>query len=422
MPPSLRSFDLSGPEWLVSLRWLAIILIGVTVLISHTLFDVDLSWRCVGILLGFLALWNLALPKLEEHLPISSKGYVFLQILVDIAVLTGILWNTGGLMNPFATFYVLHMMIAGLILDRKSTLQVAGITILCLVSLMAAAPLVVQGVPLEIKQTPLWLGLLVATISLIIIATAFILGFMRRLELSQEEGRQRERMAAIGRLVAGLAHELGTPLNVIVLLAKDLADGASEPVRKDLDTILSQARRCGDLVALLLGYSRSAQGEVNARIEPQAWLEEVFRAARSSLPTERIPLAHLKVILAPGLPQLLLPELALRQVFLNLFKNALQAAKTQAEARVSVEISHVDEARELRFLVRDNGPGFTAESRAHAFDAFYSTKQAGEGDGLGLYVCYHLVQQMNGMISIPKDLQTEGGALEVILPCGKERP
>jgi signal transduction histidine kinase len=383
---------------------------------------VSLNWPALGALLGFLALWNLALPRLEEHLPVSARAYVFLQILVDIAVLTGILWQTGGLMNPFATFYVLHMMISGLILDRKSTLQVAGITILCLISLMAADPLIVNGSPLEIKNTPLWLGLFVSTVSLIIIATAFILGFMRRLEQSQEDLRQRERMAAIGRLVAGLAHELGTPLNVIVLLAKDLADGASEQARKDLDTIVGQARRCGDLVALLLGYSRSAQGEAIVPIQMVSWLEEVFLVAKASLPTERIPLARLEVSLKTEEGIFWLPELALRQIFLNLFKNALQAAKNRPEAKVGVEISHVDEMREVRFLVTDNGPGFSPESREHAFDAFYSTKQAGEGDGLGLYVCYHLVQQMNGKISVPKDLQAEGGVLEVILPNGKERP
>lgn len=422
MPVLPQSFDLNSPAWLISLRWVAICLISGTILGAQILFHVEVNWAWLAPLLLGLGIWNFSLPWLEELYSLSVKAYVFVQILVDLCVLTTVLWITGGLVNPFASFYLLHVMIAGLLLDRRLTIAVAFLAILLLNLLMLADPLLVAGKPLDLRGTPLWIGLLVSLVLLIIIATAFILGFMHRLERSQEESRQREKMAAMGRLVAGLAHELGTPLNVIVLLAQDLADGAGEEAKRDLETIVSQARRCGDLVALLLGYSRSTQNsQSQGALSLHSWLEDIFNSARKSLDDpKKYNEAQFLIRNNLGLEKVDIAELPLRQILWNLLKNALQACGDELYPVVEVEVNPIRDSSEVQFLVRDNGPGFNAESRDRAFEAFYSTKKPGEGDGLGLYMSYHLMEQLSGKIAIPKELQTGGAVVELLVPLQKE--
>lgn len=411
-----QAFDLNSPAWLISLRWIAILMISATIAGAHLLFQVDVNWTWIVSLLVWLAVWNLALPWLEEFYSLAVKSYVFVQIVIDLVVLTCILWLTGGLANPFASFYVLHVLIAGLLLSPRRTIATAGLAILFLVALMAAPPLHVAGEALDLRDSPLWIGLLVALVLLIVTSTAFILAYMARLARGQSESRQREKMAAMGRLVAGLAHELGTPLNVILLLAKDLADGATESARRDLDTIASQAKRCGDLVALLLGYSRSAHGMAPVVVDPVAWLGEIFRSALASLEDPKYKTTEFTVANNLAVAVVALPELALRQVLWNLLRNAIQAAGVAPYPKVTVEINPVEGTDQIQFLIKDNGPGFSAESRDRAFEAFYSTKKPGEGDGLGLYMSYHLMEQLSGKIAIPETAPGGGGLVEVTVP------
>lgn len=415
--PTTVSFDLESPAWLRKLRWAAIVGMAASVTGSWFL-GADFS-RCTlyGILLA-LALWNLALPFVENRFYASSKGFVFFQILVDILALTGIIWFSGGLSNPFVSFFVLHVLIAGLLLNSLLTAVVSVFAASCVLVLLAAPPLLVAGTTVELKNSPVWYGIPIGLILLIFITNGFIWIFLTRLGQAQDQLRRRVKMDALGRLVAGLAHEIGTPLNSILVLSKDLELTAPADMKKDLSVISHQARRCGEIVSLLLGYSRTFVRKGDdvryVPLKPVAWIQESYAllAQGDSLPMEVDPIFRVENL---GVPETYeLPELILLQVLENLLKNARDAVRNVPQPSIRVEIS-IDQDEEFSLLVEDNGPGFGKEERERAFEAFFSTKKQGLGNGLGLYISYYLLSQVGGRIVI-EEHSGVGAKIRVNIP------
>ncbi len=419
---SLDRYDLRAPSWFYTFRWLAILGMGATIVIARSVYGLDIQYYIVYGLIGFLVLWNFSSPWLENFFQESEQKIAFIQILVDLFVLTSILWFSGGLVNPFASFYVLHVLMAGILLTPMMTGVVALITVASILALFTANPLVVGGESIALRSTEYWLAIPISLILLVLLAAGFILLYLHRLKQAQEESAHREKMAAVGRLVAGMAHEMGTPLNVILLLAKDLFDSSNEEHKEDLQTIMNQAKRCGDLVSLLLGYSHPSGGSTasikSVSLEVEPWLNTVFKEAKGSIEGATANL-HLMTQLTDT--RYLLPELVLRQVVVNLIRNSLQAACDKADALISINVSEDAELGQLRVLVKDNGPGFSKHQRDRAFEAFFTTKEPGQGEGLGLYISYYLVEQIGGYLSIPRDLQGDGGVVELRVPYQIER-
>lgn len=416
--PTTITFDLESPDWLRKLRWASIVGMLAAVLGSWYL-EAEFSLPSLFQILFALTIWNLLLPFIENRIFTSSKGFLFLQVLVDIVGLTFILWHSGGLVNPFISFFVLHVLVAGLLLNSLLTLFVSLFSVACVVALLWAPPLVVGGIELVLEESPIWYGIPVGLILLILITNGFIWIFLGRLGQAQDQLRQKEKMDALGRLVAGLAHEIGTPLNSILILSKDMESDAPEEMKKSLGIISHQARRCGEIVSLLLGYSRTfvRKGEdvqyTPVKVVP--WVEEMYRLLvhgdGQSKPANEPIFRVTNVDLPEELP---LPELILRQVLENLLKNSRDALRDVPAPRISVTLRQdLDEG--ISVLVEDNGPGFSKEERERAFEAFFSTKKQGLGNGLGLYISYYLLSQVGGRIVI-EDHSGVGAKIRLNLP------
>ncbi|NUM87994.1 MAG: HAMP domain-containing histidine kinase, partial [Bdellovibrionales bacterium] len=222
---------------------------------------------------------------------------------------------------------------------------------------------------------------------------------------------QRRKMDALGTLVGGLAHELGTPLNSILLLADAAAVEPPEPARKKLQLIGSQARRCGDLVALLLGYSSGTAASQSREIRWEELIQSCFAAVKGDASVA------LFTEVAPGIETAVVPELAIRQILENLLRNAVQATQGRPQAGVRVQVELDRDTDEYEISVQDNGPGFSEEARERAFEAFFTTKgPLRQGTGLGLYVVYHMVHQIGGRISI-SDAMEQGAKIVVRVPA-----
>jgi two-component system sensor histidine kinase RegB len=421
--PIPSTFEIESPAWLRNLRWTVIAGIAAAVAVSR-IFGAQFDSTAIFLLLGAFAFWNLVLPLVEHRSVTSSKGVLFLQVLVDLAVVTGVLWMSGGLMNPFVAFYIVNVLVAGLLLSPALTILISLFATGCVLFLLRAPPIHVNGEPILLKSSPIWVSLPVGLIVLIFVTTAFILVFLTRLGKAQDLLRQRIKMDALGRLVAGLAHEIGTPLNSILVLAKELEENVPESYKKDLGIIANQAKRCGEIVSLLLGYSRTMvrrSDEVKyTPVEIVPWIQETYdwlvdAEAKKFPDRKRKPVAF-SIHVESNVPSTMaVPQLILRQVLENLLKNARDATSNEPKPEIRAEIYFDAPDQEWHFVISDNGPGFAKEEQEKAFEAFFTTKKQGFGSGLGLYISYYLLSQVGGRIVI-EEHSGHGARMRVTLP------
>jgi PAS domain S-box-containing protein len=209
--------------------------------------------------------------------------------------------------------------------------------------------------------------------------------------------QQTEKMAALGQLAAGVAHEINNPLGIILcytdLLRRQLPD--REESLQDLETIEKQAGNCQRIVSDLLNFSRSRKAEpvpvdVNQAVtEVVHMVQQQFEKKGTVLQTE----------LEEGLPEVDLDTDRIQQVFLNLMMNAQQALDGRS-GRILISTTFRRESSSIVVVVGDNGPGIPPEIRSQIFDPFFSTKQTGEGTGLGLSVSYGIVKEHGGDIEV----------------------
>jgi two-component system, NtrC family, sensor histidine kinase HydH len=235
---------------------------------------------------------------------------------------------------------------------------------------------------------------------------------MRQLRSTEEKLVQEAQLAAVGRLSAGLAHEIRNPLASIKGSAEILADdfGAGHPKRRLLQVLVDEAVRLNDVLTRFLVFARPAP----AQRESVAAAEELETVATLVRPREETGSAagvaiHFDRTGSDGL-RLHVDPRQVRQVLLNVVLNAVQACGERGEVTLRGERRH---GRAV-LSVRDTGSGFTADALANAFTPFYTTRS--EGTGLGLAISHRIVAQHGGAIRLAN--APEGGALvEIELPC-----
>lgn len=222
-----------------------------------------------------------------------------------------------------------------------------------------------------------------------------------------------EKLASIGQLVTGVAHELNNPLAAVIGYSDLLMDDiASAPHRDKLEKLGREARRMKRIIDNLLHFARpstTGRGKTD--------LEEVIRGALS-LHEANLHSLGIKVEMSfqQNLPRLELDEDQLKQVFLNLFSNSVQALTDASEKHIWVVVQ-IDGAHVVvRF--RDTGRGFDDVHKA--FDPFYTTKPVGQGPGLGLSICYGIIKEHGGRISV-QNLQPTGAMVVIKLPITDEK-
>lgn len=225
---------------------------------------------------------------------------------------------------------------------------------------------------------------------------------------------QNEKMAAVGQLVSGVAHELNNPLTSIAGLTEFLLERStgSDPNHDHLKVIHEQAERAGRIVRNLLTFAHKGPAEVG----PLDLNEIVFRTISLMGYELKLRDIQLHTALNANLPEIQGDRYQMQQVVLNLVTNAVQAvADNPSDRPRRIEISSDFQGGDVVLRVADSGPGIPEEVRADIFTPFFTTKAPGEGTGLGLSITFRIVQGHGGTLSVQPE--TTGGAVfEVRLP------
>jgi two-component system NtrC family sensor kinase len=228
---------------------------------------------------------------------------------------------------------------------------------------------------------------------------------------------QSDKLAALGKMAAGVAHEINNPLAVILqktgwmedlLLAEGLRESENlQEFRNSLKKIEEHVERARKVVHGMLGYAR--------RMEPRLEDVDINDTLKQTIGLldnyARIQNIEIQTDLSPDLPIVASDQAQLQQVFLNLISNAIDAIGREGKVRVTSQRSATD----ILVQVMDNGPGIPEEMQKRVFDPFFTTKQAGKGTGLGLWISYSIIEKMGGSISLSSTVGV-GTTFSVRLP------
>lgn len=342
----------------------------------------------------------------------AGERELFLHLLIDTAVLTLLLYLSGGSTNPFVSLFLLPLTLAAAALPGIYTWIMAAVTVLCYSALMQwHVPLPHQNDQhFNMHIVGMWSGFVLSAILISYFAVKMSATLREReqaLAQARENTLRDERVVALGTLAAGAAHELGTPLATIAVLAKDLqrecADSTtmSEPLR----VLREQITRCKEILskmALSAGQVRAEAGRGHAldhylaelveqwhREHPRVGLSQEWQGPR--------PAPHIIV------------DVTLTHAIINILNNAADASEHDVEVRGRWS------AQTLYLEICDRGEGVSEAAASHAGEPFFTTKAPGHGLGLGLFLAQSTLRRLGGSVYLTN--RAEGGACaRIVLP------
>src|SRR5579864_6345589 len=367
---------------------------------------------------------------LIAQLPKRGPGY---SVLIKILLATLLLDHTGeyGINSSYYPIYFLPVVSAAMYFGTGGALVWTTLTSLAYLSLLIPA---LQ----EVDVTPEGKGILAIRVLFFYIAAILVNRFAvenrrqvqrlqdlsgkleetnRQLRRAEADARRAERLAALGQLSAGLAHEIRNPLGVIKgsadMLSRKVA--GSEPLVAELaGYISSEVNRLNALVVRFLNFARPSKLELRPERIPEI-VDRALEAATASFPNAGV---RIEREYAPNLPEIPADAQLCEQVFVNLITNAFQAM--QAQAGASEKTLHIVIAREVAngepgvaVFVEDTGPGVPPELREQIFNPFFTSKK--EGVGLGLSIVAKIVDDHRGTIRLEEN-SPRGARFHVFFP------
>jgi two-component system sensor histidine kinase RegB len=405
-------------SWLVRLRWAAIL--GQSVVIGYVRYRLDIAvpMAPLAVILGLELVMNVGFELWLSREPLISEPALALAMAADVSTFTALLYFTGGPLNPFSFLYLVHIALAAVVLR-----PVLAWTLL-LFSLGANGALFLKHVPLPMHHGDMSMMMMHHAMQMgassepldmhlrgmwvaFAVAAGFIVYFIHRVTraLAEREGELRrtrevavrsEKLASMVTLAAGAAHELATPLSTIAIAASELAR-LTEPdfVAADARLIRAQVDRCRDILGQMAGGAGVTPGEMAT----EASLSEIVRIALDGLPTpERIAVEWRD---GAAQSKLVVPPRATAQALRNVLKNALDASGPSGGG-TWLTVARL--GPECRLEIGDHGTGMSEEVLARATEPFFTTKEAGHGMGLGLFLTRSVVGQLGGTLNIDSEL------------------
>lgn len=399
-------------QWLARLRWAEVAGQAATVLVAQFLLGGQLP---IAALLGVVSLGlvsNLAVEMIffggRRHGAITPRPvhewHIALIMMIDIAILTGLLYLTGGPNNPFSFLYLVQIALAAVLVRARWTWMLVGL------SFVGFGILLVAHEPLAIPEDNHAYGAWVA----LGVASAFVVHFLLRItdalaeresELTEARGlaARQERLASLATMAAGAAHELSTPLGTVALAAKELERAltkhADPELAADARLIREQVGRCRSI----LDQMAQGAGTVGESVTPCSVAELIDETLVGIRDAPRVLREMSEDVLAQKLQ---LPPRAVSQALRSLVTNAQDASPPTSAVVITAQIPD----GHLEITIRDRGAGIPQDVKDRIGEPFFTTKEPGRGMGLGLFLARAVIEAVGGALQIDP---LDGGGTEV---------
>ncbi|HSQ29154.1 MAG TPA: ATP-binding protein [Gemmatimonadaceae bacterium] len=416
--------DAHFAEWFILMRWLAALVATLLVFVAIAVMGYlsPALWSPLAMAIGALVLLNIGYTWLLR-LGGPAGPLLRAQAYGDLVILTTLLHYSGGIENPLTSLMIFHVIIAGIILERKQCYFVAGAAAVLFAGLafgelsgvlshytLGIVPHAELGGVVQhdafdqqyvVGRVALQAGILLLTAHF---ATS-VVGELRRGEREQRRiearAQRAEKLAAIGELAGRVAHEVNNPVAIIsaktrLLLSNHRVELSTHTVT-ELGKITELADRIASIAQGLLAYCHPSTN----RAELQSLRPIVRRALAIVEPSARAAGVEIQERIPDELPLVRVNPGEMEQVFLNLFLNSLDAMPDGGALSI---IGYEEEVgaggTPVCVTVADTGCGMPPEIRERIFEPFNTTKPEGKGTGLGLSICLGLMRSNGGTIEV----------------------
>ncbi len=410
--------DPVGLAWLVTVRW-TILAAGTTaIIVGQSGLDASPS-RGVPVVLALWAASNAWLTWRRAHQSRPPALAAGLLTCADVLVVSWLLLQAGGVLNPGSVIYLVEIVVAALVLGRPWTwivtaLSVAGYAALFLApgDELTTAQAMHPQIALHLRG--MWLAFALTAVVIGVLVTRLAVAVERRdraLDALRDRTDRAARFAGLATLAAGAAHELSTPLATIAVAARELerslerGEDGREALLEDARLIRAELDRCRRVIDDMAGRAAEPGGESPQPVAVARVIDDAVarlapalrdRVRRADVPDRTVVWPAGVVALALG----------------NLLHNGLQASPDGEPVTVDVRSAP---GGVVRIVVTDAGRGMTADEVARAGEPFFTTKPAGAGTGLGLFVAQSAVEQLGGRLTLASAPQ-QGTTATVELP------
>ncbi len=435
-------------EWLIRLRWLAVLGMVVTLLVVERILPVHFTSAAMWVMLAVVALiasynlllgwWLRGIRRLAIEHPEQAIGtarkLAIIQIVADLVCLTVILNYAGGLINPLRIFMVFHVAIAGIMLTRKEAFSIATLASLLLIIMSVVGALYrsiyspLEGFPLDQRLTGDWFYIL-SICGAMTFTFFFIAYFTSDISIQLQEAYRslaganralQERDAAKSRFMRVLAHQLRTPLAAIISLIHVFGQSkhrqSFEKQQEPLERIHRRCYAMMDMVDDLLRLTKIQEGlDVKKVTKPTELTEVISETLKLYEAQSREKGLNWQVQLASTPVFMFASERDISDLVGNLVSNAIQYTQRPGKISITGTVSNDKYLLEIA----DSGMGIPEADQAHVFEEFFRAGNARKAEpnssGLGLNIVSAMVKQLGGNIRF-QSKQDQGTTFFVTLP------
>ncbi len=413
--PGRDSADHRNLLLLIQLRWIAVAGQLTAIGVATIGFELGLPVNKLILVVAALAVFNAVshLRWLRGHT--GGPRQLFLSLLFDVASLSALLYLSGGVSNPFAFLYLLHVTLGAVLLRESAAWIIVAATSFCLLLLAVFSdPLSLLHQNERLFFSMYVEGLLVCFLLNAALVVTSITRISRNLRERDEKLADLRQLKAeqahivrMGLLASGAAHELGTPLATLSVILGDwrrMPEFQNHAERKEeFDDMQEQLTRCKDIVSGILLSAGEARAESSVRTTIMAYFDSMVEGWRQGRSVETL---IYRSDVEYDFPVVV--DSVLKQMVFNILDNAQEASPKWLGMTVQTDNDY------LRITIEDEGPGFPAHVLGAIGEPYNSTKER-PGRGLGLFLSVNVSRALGGSLTV-RNRKARGASVEVVLP------